>query len=133
MRPRETEARAPFSGLDAYVEALVTAKVREALKVAQGPDLDPWVVVFVYLALTRREAAELCREGKIEGAVKHAKCWRARRSACDAAMLRIGVAPPARTNDAEPEDVEEDDILAAAGLVLVPATPAKRTAKAVSK
>lgn len=107
-----------LAGLVELVRATVRAES------SRDGDGDSWVAVDTYLGITRREAAELARAGHVHGARKLGKRWRARRSECDAAIERVGLAPPApSTTPAANDDGEEpsgDSVLAELGLERVP-------------
>lgn len=107
-----------LAGLVELVRATVRA---EASREGDG---DPWVAIDAHLGVTRREAADLARAGHVHGARKLGKRWRAKRSECDAAIERIGGAPPApRPTTVAADDGEEpsgDSVLAELGLQRVP-------------
>ena|SRR5512132_1558048 len=110
-----------LAGLVELVRATVRAEVKASQE--QDADGDPWVVIATYLGMKPREASELARAGHVEGARKLGKRWRARRSACDAAIERIGVAPPATAAPAaasEEGDGFDPVLLAELGLEIVP-------------
>lgn len=98
---------------------LVRATVRDAIKASGegATEADPWVAIDTYLDMTRREAADLARGGKVEGARKVGNRWRARRSECDAVMVRIGLPPPvAKSTPPDDADQGADGVLAELGL-----------------
>jgi hypothetical protein len=100
---------------------IVRAAVRAEVKALQDGDGEPWVAIDTHLGLSRREAGELARAGLVDGARKLGKRWRAKRSACDAAMERIGRAPaplPAPASN-DGDDQGADGVLAELGLVRV--------------
>jgi hypothetical protein len=107
-----------LAGLVELVRATVRA---EASREGDG---DPWVEIAVHLGMSRREAAELARAGHVKGARKLGKRWRAKRSECDAAIERIGVAPPAPSPTPpaldDGEDQGADGVLAELGLARIP-------------
>ncbi|MEP7125712.1 MAG: hypothetical protein ABJE95_32580 [Byssovorax sp.] len=107
-----------LAGLAEYIRAAVRAEA------SQTSDGDPWVAIDAHLGVTRREAAELARAGHVEGARKLGKRWRARRSACDAAIERVGIAPPPLASAGSPstdDDQGADAVLAELGLERVAA------------
>lgn len=124
MRRSPAPALEAPPALIAGLVELIRATVRAEARASQEGDGDPWVAIDTYLDMTRREASELARGGEIEGARKIGKRWRARRSACDSAIERIGLAPPAprstiAANDGD-EDQGADGVLAELGLTRVP-------------
>lgn len=111
-----------IAGLVELIRATVRA---EASREGDG---DPWVLIDLHLGMTRREAAELARAGHVKGARKLGKRWRARRSECDAAIERIGVAPPVpsiTTPAIDDGDQGADGVLAELGLERVAAPKPK--------
>jgi hypothetical protein len=121
-----------LAGLVEFIQATAIA----AMKAAPEGAGDPWVAIDAHLGLTRREAAELARAGHVKGARKLGKRWRARRSACDDAMERIGVAPPAPSTSAANDDEDDqgaDGVLAELGLVRTAVKPTQKPKAKVSR